>query len=244
MLSSNSPSCESTHSLTVSIYSSSFVNPPCPKSVSNIRVVWHGGQFLRSGWAAPLWLIFLGRCSLDLCECVKRQLIRWPIGVVGEARRRSLWKAWVGEGKTEGGRGWGTEGVCVCVCVLRKAMQEEREGGWRVLKLLMGKEKGGVRETSKHQRGEGGVSGKSLFSMRKRQSHFHCWVRARCSRWTSERKKVCLLGFFGAVFVRSSSPPLSGTPLEVVCANEASGGHNGAKCLWQLGRCTADGGRG
>ncbi len=131
MLSSNSPSRESTHSLTVSIYSSSFVNPPCPKSVSNIRVVWHGGQFLRSGWAAPLWLVFLGRCSLDLCECVERQLIRWPIGVVGDARRRSLWKAWVGEGKTEGGRGWGTEGVCVCVCVCweKPCRKREREGG-------------------------------------------------------------------------------------------------------------------
>lgn len=58
------------------------------------------------------------------------------------------------------------------------------------------------------------------------------------------KESVPFWWFFGAVIARSSSPPLSGTPLEVVCANEASGGHNGAKCLWQLGRCTADGGRG
>jgi len=42
----------------------------------------------------------------------------------------------------EGGRGWGAKGVCVCVEEREKeaGRKRAREGGWRVLKLLMVKE--------------------------------------------------------------------------------------------------------
>lgn len=59
----------------------------------------------------------------------------------------------------------------------------------------------------------------------------------------NEREKESARSGFSPSRLRSSV--LSPASLEAVCASEASGWtHNGAKCLWQLGRCTADGGRG
>lgn len=44
----------------------------------------------------------------------------------------------------EGGRGWGAKGVCVLKRAKeagrKRESEREREGGWRVLVLLMGKE--------------------------------------------------------------------------------------------------------
>ncbi len=132
---------------------------PCGLARRAVPALWLGSPTVACfGFFVPVQSRHVWMCAVCGEAADKAAL-----GVVGEARRRSLWKEWVGEGETEGGRGWGTEGVCVCVCIYAKkshaGRQRERDRGWRVLKLLMGKEKGGVRETSKRRRGEGGVCG-------------------------------------------------------------------------------------
>lgn len=91
----------------------------------------------------------------------------------------------MGEGETKGGRGWGVKGVCVCVYVVERGKERGRErerqagrqskGGWRVLTLLMGKEKGGVkvRAGAGESRGRG-VWVVPVLNEEAPESHFHC----------------------------------------------------------------------
>lgn len=115
-----------------------------------------------------------------------------------------------------------------------------------MLTLLMGKEKGGVKERA----GAGESRGRGVWVVpvlnEEAPEPFSLLSKSTPLSARDREKESAHSGFYQDVFTGLRSPPLAGTPLEAVCVSEASGGHTMGRSAcgnWAVVLPTGGGGR-